>query len=490
MKADYAAMINLAESNLWNDVLRSLKTKLQRESFETWFTPIRFEGVDKERCLIRLRAPNQVVRDWVTVNYANLIGQSFTELSLDGFSVDWILPADVSTSGAGPVVTTQETTAAVTSGPAPLEPVPLEEVVRPSQTVAATALAPVREIAFDPALNAKYTFDSFVVGSCNQFAHAASHAVAEAPGKTYNPLFLYGGVGLGKTHLMHACGHAIKQRNPHLKLSYLSSERFMNELINAIRYDKTQGFREKYRSVDVLLIDDIQFMAGKERTQEEFFHTFNTLYEQQKQIVISSDCPPREIPTLEERLHSRFEWGLIADIEPPDLETKVAILKRKAETLGFAIPDDVALFIASRVKNNIRELEGSLIRLVAISSLRGIPISRELARDAIRNIASEEDDSVITIEQIQKRVAASYKLTVDQLVSKNNSRKFSFPRQVAMYLCKRLTKNSYPEIGRAFGGKHHTTVIHSFEKIQSLAATDAGLQRLLRELSESLQKSV
>jgi chromosomal replication initiator protein len=478
-------MMNLAESNLWDNVLRSIKTKLQRESFETWFNPIRFEGIDKTRCLVRLRAPNQVVQDWVKVNYANLIDQSFCELRLDGYSVDWILPADISASPA-PTVSVQEISASpgASPPPTPSEPASL------SQTAAVTAMVPAREVAFDPALNSKYTFDSFVVGSCNQFAHAASHAVAEAPGKTYNPLFLYGGVGLGKTHLMHACGHAIKQRSPHLKLSYLSSERFMNELINAIRYDKTQGFREKYRSVDVLLIDDIQFMAGKERTQEEFFHTFNTLYEQQKQIVISSDCPPREIPTLEERLHSRFEWGLIADIEPPDLETKVAILKRKAETLGFVIPDDVALLIASRVKNNVRELEGSLIRLVAISSLRGIPISKDLARDAIRNIASEEESDVVTIQHIQKKVAANYKLTVDQLVSKNNARQFSFPRQIAMYLCKRLTKNSYPEIGRAFGGKHHTTVIHSFEKIQSLAAIDAGLQRLLRDLSESLQKSI
>jgi chromosomal replication initiator protein len=344
------------------------------------------------------------------------------------------------------------------------------------------------QIATDAALNSKYTFDSFVVGSCNQFAHAASLAVAETPGKTYNPLYLYGGVGLGKTHLMHACGHAIRQRNPDLRLCYLSSERFMNELINAIRYDKTQGFREKYRSVDVLLIDDIQFMAGKERTQEEFFHTFNALYEQQKQIVVSSDCPPREIPTLEERLHSRFEWGLIADIEPPDLETKVAILKRKAETIALVIPDDVALFIASRVKNNIRELEGSLIRLVAISSLRGIPISKELAKDAIRNIASEEESGVVTIEQIQKTVAATYKITLEQLVSKNNSRKFAFPRQIAMYLSKRLTKHSYPEIGRAFGGKHHTTVIHSFEKIQSLSSADSAFQRLLLDLSETLQR--
>lgn len=476
-------MMNLVESNLWDNVLRSIKTKLQGESFETWFNPIQFEGIDQARRLVRLRAPNRDVRDWVKINYANLIDQSFGELSLSGYSVDWVLPD--SNPIAAPAVSQQpEPTKSPDTNPAPAT-----VSVGQSQSSAAVALAPAREVAFDPALNTKYTFDSFVVGSCNQFAHAASHAVAEAPGKTYNPLYLYGGVGLGKTHLMHACGHAIKQRNPHLKLSYLSSERFMNELINAIRYDKTQAFREKYRSVDVLLIDDIQFMAGKERTQEEFFHTFNALYEQQKQIVISSDCPPREIPTLEERLHSRFEWGLIADLEPPDLETKVAILKRKAETMGFVIPDDVAFFIASRVKNNVRELEGSLIRLMAISSLRGIPISKDLARDAIRNIASEEEESgVITIEQIQKKVAATYKLTVEQLVSKNNSRQFAFPRQVAMYLCKRLTKNSYPEIGRAFGGKHHTTVIHSFEKIQSLSITDAGLQRLLLDLSESLQK--
>ncbi|MEP6912199.1 MAG: chromosomal replication initiator protein DnaA [bacterium] len=475
------------ENNLWDNVLRTIKTKLQGESFETWFHPIRFEGIDSVRRLIRLRAPNQVVRDWVKVNYANLMDQSFGELSLGGYSVDWVLPEE----SFNPKV--QEV--AQEALPQKTDP----GVSRPgSNSSGRTLVSPesaggdfpsaTKQFAFDPGLNSKYTFDNFVVGSCNQFAHAASLAVAEAPGKTYNPLYLYGGVGLGKTHLMHACGQAIKERNPHLKLSYLSSERFMNELINAIRYDKTQGFREKYRSVDVLLIDDIQFMAGKERTQEEFFHTFNALYEQQKQIVISSDCPPREIPTLEERLHSRFEWGLIADIEPPDLETKVAILKRKAETMGFLIPDDVALFIASRVKNNVRELEGSLIRLVAISSLRGIPISKELAKDAIRNIASEEEPGVVTIEQIQKTVATAYKLSVDQLVSKNNSRQFAFPRQIAMYLCKKLTKHSYPEIGRAFGGKHHTTVIHSVEKIQSLTSADTSFQRLLLDMAEGLQK--
>lgn len=457
------------ENNLWENVLRAIKPKLQTESFETWFHPIRFEGIDDVRRLVRLRAPNAVVRDWVTGHYDGLINQSFGEVSLDGYTVDWLLPED---KAVGSVSSNGSATGAAPAR-APIETASVESAAK-----AASA----------PSLNPKYTFDSFVVGSCNQFAHAASLAVAEAPGKTYNPLYLYGGVGLGKTHLMHACGHAIKQQNPHLRLSYLSSERFMNELINAIRYDKTQSFREKYRSVDVLLIDDIQFMAGKERTQEEFFHTFNSLYEQQKQIVISSDCPPREIPTLEERLHSRFEWGLIADLEPPDLETKIAILKRKAETMGFAIPDDVALFIASRVKNNVRELEGSLVRLMAISSLRGSPISKELARDAIRNIASEEEPGLITIPQVQKAVALAYKISPEQLVSKSNARQFAFPRQVAMYLCKKLTKYSYPEIGRAFGGKHHTTVIHSVEKIQALSAKDASLQKLLIDLSRGLQK--
>ncbi|HKP45540.1 MAG TPA: chromosomal replication initiator protein DnaA [Pyrinomonadaceae bacterium] len=469
-------MPSVLESSVWENILSSIKTKLPNESFETWFRPIRFDCVDDAVRVVRLQAPNAALRDWVKTHYASLLSESFGESQLSGYGIDWIvndpgmhLQAIAHSHGAS-------TGAAVA-------------VAREAAPVI-TATESIQRVmpALDPALNSKYTFESFVVGSCNQFAHAASLAVAQAPGKTYNPLYLYGGVGLGKTHLMHACGHAIKQRNPQLNLCYLSSERFMNELINAIRYDRTPAFREKYRSVDVLLIDDIQFMAGKERTQEEFFHTFNALYEQQKQIVISSDCPPREIPTLEERLHSRFEWGLIADLEPPDLETKVAILKRKAETMGFGVPDEVALFIATRVKNNVRELEGSLIRLLAISSLRGSSITEDLARDAIRNIASDEQPGQITIQQIQKAVASAHKLSVEQLVSKSNSRQIAFPRQIAMYLCKRLTSRSYPEIGKAFGGKHHTTVIHSFEKIQSMAASDSSFERLLLDLSESLKK--
>jgi chromosomal replication initiator protein len=324
------------------------------------------------------------------------------------------------------------------------------------------------------------------VGSSNQFAHAASLAAAETPGKTYNPLFIYGGVGLGKTHLMHAIGHSIKERDRHLRVSYITSEKFMNELINAIRYDKTQTFRDKYRSIDVLLMDDIQFMAGKERTQEEFFHTFNTLHNDQKQIVISSDCPPRDIPTLQERLHSRFEWGLIADIEPPDLETKVAILKRKADLDGIELSDDIAIYMASNIRSNVRELEGSLVRLVAISSLRDVPISKMLAQDAMKNIIDAERPEGLTIERIARTVASHYKMTVDELKSKNNSRAVAVPRQVAMYLCKRLTKSSFPEIGRELGGKHHTTVMHSVEKIEALTKHDRNFHKTISEFIDNL----
>jgi chromosomal replication initiator protein len=467
------------ETNVWGRILHSLKGRLNQQTLETWFSPIQFDSLDSSQHVLRLRAPNQDVKDWIVSNYGKVLAESLNEQRLSGYSVGWVvgkvpdwIPADLNLPAVDPIITQSEVTTSVSADNN--SPAIITEN-------SATSLV-------EPSLSAKYTYESFVVGSCNQFAHAASLAVAEAPGRTYNPLYLYGGVGLGKTHLMHACGHAIRSRNQHLKLCYISSERFMNDLINAIRYDKTQSFREKYRSVDVLLIDDVQFMAGKERTQEEFFHTFNALYDQQKQIVISSDCPPREIPTLEERLHSRFEWGLIADLEPPDLETKIAILKRKGDLIGVSIADDVAMFIASRVKSNVRELEGSLVRLIAIASLRGEPISKSLAQDAIRNFAKEEESGAVTIQQIQKAVASAYKLTSEELISKNNARQISHPRQVAMYLCKHLTKHSYPEIGRAFGGKHHTTVIHSVEKIEALVVTDETLQRLISELSESLQK--
>ena len=477
-------MSKAIEGEVWLGILHSIKSKLSQESFNTWFQPLSFEGLDKSQRVLRLRAPNPVIKNWVNTNYSSLVDESLAEVGLDAYLIGWTTEEN----GDAPGKQSQTTTEVLLKDNHPSSEYRTLSSSDASPGSRMFAAAGQKIALQPPTLNPRYTYESFVVGSCNQFAHAASAAVAEAPGKTYNPLYIYGGVGLGKTHLMHACGHAIKQRNNHLQLCYISSERFMNELINAIRYDRTQGFRERYRSVDVLLIDDVQFMAGKERTQEEFFHTFNSLYDQQKQIVISSDCPPREIPTLEERLHSRFEWGLIADIEPPDLETKVAILKRKAETMSATLPDEVALLIASRVKNNIRELEGSLVRIVAFASLRGVPITKTLAQDSMRNTAAEVESDVITILKIQKAVAASYRIRVEELISKSNTRRLSLPRQIAMYLCKRLTKHSYPEIGRAFGGKHHTTVIHSFGKIDALVARDANIQRLVSEITESLQK--
>jgi chromosomal replication initiator protein len=285
---------------------------------------------------------------------------------------------------------------------------------------------------------------------------------------------------------MHAIGHSIRERNRHIRVAYITSEKFMNELINAIRFDKTPAFRDKYRSIDVLLMDDVQFMAGKERTQEEFFHTFNTLHNNQKQIVISSDCPPREIPTLEERLHSRFEWGLIADIEPPDLETKIAILKRKADLDGYNLPDDIAIFIAGKIKSNVRELEGSLVRLVAIASLKGLPLSKTLAQEAMKNIIDGEHPVGLTMERIARTVADQYKMSVEELKSKNNSRAVAGPRQIAMYLCKKLTRHSFPEIGREFGGKHHTTVMHSVDKVETQLTNDRVFHRTVNELIDSL----
>jgi chromosomal replication initiator protein len=447
----------------------ALQRRLGKQAFETWFKPLvvnaRSEG------LVSIAAPNPVVRDWILSQYSTVLSESLAETNLGGCRVEWSIqgnkPIEIRSARVAPL------TLDVSKLPSPAEAAEVEAA---------------RFAEMPAALNEKYTFSSFVVASCNRFAHAAAQAVAEAPGKTYNPLYLYGGVGLGKTHLIQATGHAIKKTNPYLNVAYLSLERFMNELINAIRYgyDKTQVFRERYRSIDVLLIDDVQFIAGKERTQEEFFHTFNALYDGQKQIVLTSDCPPREIPEIEERLHSRFEWGLIADIEPPDLETKVAILRRKAELQRVDLPDDVALFLASHSKHNIRELEGSLIRVLAMASLRGQPISKAIAQEAMRNVSRVVEENSISIPRIQKAVADYYKLTVENLRSKTNMRQVLVPRQIAMYLCKRLTKSSYPEIARQFGGKHHTTVIHSVEKIDKLIGTDREIDSVVRRLIDTV----
>jgi len=455
-------------------LLASLERKLPKQTFDTWFRPLTIDASATE-CVFRFSAPNPVVKDWVVAHYGDLILQSLRDLALEEYQIEWSL----SRSGMIPAADSSVGTARPTSRAILGEPATASEEGDQIATIVES---------IPSTLNERYTFPNFVVASCNRFAHAAAKAVAESPGQTYNPLYLYGGVGLGKTHLIQATGHAIKTLKPHLQVAYLSLERFMNELINAIRYgyDKTRLFRERYRSIDVLLIDDVQFIAGKERTQEEFFHTFNTLYDQQKQIVLTSDCPPREIPEIEERLHSRFEWGLIADIEPPDIETKVAILRRKAEAHQVTLPDDVALLLAANSKHNIRELEGALVRVLAMASLRGMPLTKGLAQDAMRKVAQVSESSAVTIPLIQKVVADHYKISIDDLKARSNMRHVLVPRQVAMYLCKKLTSKSYPEIARQFGGKHHTTVIHSVEKISLLVTTDREMETLVKHLAEAI----
>lgn len=476
------------KANVWDNILQSVEKRLNKQIFDSWFRPIQFNGCDEQDKVLHLQA-NQITKDWISSCYLDVISQTMKELNMYNYQLDWEIvkserDEENFTEGDDGDFFFEKKNAM--SNPNKQNGFDFFEKSKPDALAKNGTTNFVDIEPIENSLNRKYTFNTFVVGSCNQFAHAAALAVAESPGKTYNPMFIYGGVGLGKTHLMHAAGHAIKERNRHLRVAYISAEKFMNELINAIRYDKTQTFREKYRSIDVLLMDDVQFMAGKERTQEEFFHTFNALHNDQKQIVVTSDCPPREIPTLEERLHSRFEWGLIADIEPPDLETKVAILKRKADLDGVALPDDIAFYIAGKVKSNIRELEGSLVRLIAISSLRGVPISKMLAQDAMKNIIDSEQPAGLTIDRISRLVASHFKLTAEEIKSKNNARQIAVPRQVAMYLCKRLTKHSFPEIGREFGGKHHTTVMHSVEKIDALIKDDRNFHRVVSELIDNL----
>jgi chromosomal replication initiator protein len=444
-------------STIWEQVLARIETKVNRHIFYTWFKPTTFAGYDGQT--VRVRVPNTLFRDWLTRHYAGVLEEALADIDRRGWKVSF------------------ETETAETP--------PTSELIN-SEVAEHAAANDNAEDAQPGGLAPRYSFDTFIVGPSNQFAHAACRAVAEAPSRSYNPLFIYGGVGLGKTHLMHAIGHYVINHLQSLKLTYISSERFMNEMINAVRYDRILDFRERYRSVDVLLVDDIQFIAGKEGTQNEFFHTFNALYDSQKQIVISSDCPPHEIPSLEERLRSRFEWGLIADIQAPDLETKVAILKKKAETEGVPLPDTVAIYIAGKIKSNIRELEGSLIRLIAYASLTGREISLQLAQDVLRNVL-QHDDRAVTIEIIQKHVSDYYQLKLADLKSRNNSKSVAMPRQIAMYLCKSLTSASLPEIGKSFGGKHHSTVIHSIRKIEDLRQRDGDFNSLINSFMESFR---
>ncbi len=431
--------------NLWDEVLARVEGKINRHSFATWFRPTGFLSHDGGT--LRIAVPNAQFREWLSKNYLGVLQEALAEAGQPGTQV----------------LFEERSEEPPTAG---LQPAP----------------TPERDSSH---LNPKYTFESFVVGSSNQFAHAAARAVAEIPSKSYNPLFIYGGVGLGKTHLMHAIGHYILAREKRLNVLYISTDRFINEMINAIRFDRLQAFRQKYRLIDVLLVDDIQFIAGKDRTQEEFFHIFNALHDSQKQIVVSSDCPPRQIPTIEERLHSRFEWGLIADIQPPDIETKVAILRKKAEAERVEVPENVALFIASKVRTNIRELEGSLIRLIAYASLTGRDIDLPLAQETLRALLHTEEKPV-TIEMIQKFVADHYSLKISELKAKNNSKSVSTPRQIAMYISKNLTGASLPEIGKEFGGKHHSTVIHSIRKIEEMRK-DPDFDRLINSFLQSFR---
>jgi chromosomal replication initiator protein len=451
--------------NVWDQVLGRVETKVNRHSFYTWFKPTSF--LSEEESAISIRVPNSLFRDWLTKHYSGVIAEAMAEVRKGHLSVNFVSEAPPDPA-VGTVSLSPEEAAALESG-ATAAPLP------PPSTVPGAA-----------GLNLRYTFDSFIVGSSNQFANAACRAVAEAPSRSYNPLFIYGGVGLGKTHLMHAIGHYVLRHDRNLKLTYISAERFMNEMINALRYDRIIDFRERYRTVDVLCVDDVQFIAGKEATQTEFFHTFNALYDSQKQIVISSDRPPHEIPQLEERLRSRFEWGLIADIQSPDLETKVAILKKKADAEAVPLPDDVAIFIAGKIKSNIRELEGSLIRLIAYASLTGKEISLPLAQEVLRNVLDREEKA-ITIEIIQKFVADYYNLKLSDLKSRNNSKSVVMPRQVAMYLCNQLTHASLPEIGRHFGGKHHSTVIHSIRRVEDHRKKESDFNTLMHNFLEGFK---
>jgi len=450
--------------NPWIRILDALEKKVNRHSYDTWLKPTRFSHANGG--ILFIRVPTIEFRH-VGDKYADLIQEAIDNLGLEYQDVKFVTPDD------DPAAT----------------PVRHDGGLSALSVVPTPSAGPVSQARFDwdgaAQLNPRYTFDAFVIGSGNQFAHAACQAVAERPSKAYNPLFLYGGVGMGKTHLMQAIGHEIKKRLPQAAICYVSSEKFTNEMINSLRYDKMTSFRDKFRNVDVLLVDDIQFLAQKERTQEEFFHTFNALHESMKQIVIASDRPPKELAEVEDRLRSRFEWGLIADIQPPDLETKVAILQKKAEQEKVTLPTDVALYVASNIRSNVRELEGALIRLVAHSSLIGAEITLPYAQQVLKNFIDSQARKV-TIESIQKATAEQFGLRLVEIKAKNNSRAIVYPRQIAMYLAKHLTEASLPEIGRQFGGKHHTTVLHSVEKIDEARKNDKDLNRLLNKLTEQL----
>ncbi|NLV15616.1 MAG: chromosomal replication initiator protein DnaA [Syntrophomonadaceae bacterium] len=424
-------------SLIWDRVLSLIRDEIGPTSFEAWFSATQFESCENN--VFNVSVPSVFAQEWINSRYLIILNQ---KINL------FLQP-----------------------------PVTLRLLVKNTPPMNGNRTN----------LNPKYSFDSFVVGNSNRFAHAASYAVAESPARAYNPLFVYGGVGLGKTHLMQAIGHHILDKNPNGIVIYTSSEQFTNELIDSIRDDKTAEFRTKYRNIDVLLIDDIQFLAKKERTQEEFFHTFNALYEANKQLVISSDRPPKEIPTLEDRLRSRFEWGLLTDIQSPDLETRIAILRKKAQLESLKVPNDVMLYIASNIQSNIRELEGALTRTVAYSKINNQPITMELASEALQKILPPPVPYKATVEDIQEKVADYFSLTIDELNSKRRTRQLVFPRQIAMYLTRQMTDLSLPKIGEEFGGRDHTTVLHAFDKVEKDIKSDPVLEKIISDIRSEIE---
>ncbi|MEW6247342.1 MAG: chromosomal replication initiator protein DnaA [Nitrospirota bacterium] len=439
---------------IWDRVLAFVSEKVPKQVFDTWFAPIRLQGIDDSGA--KIAVPNRFFADWLTQHYRDLLTEGLSRAN-GGGTMDVAFVVDRKAEARA-----EEGTASPGSGR--------------SQTAA----RPRRGIQLNP----KYTFTSFVVGAGNQFAHAACMAVAEQPAKAYNPLFIYGGVGLGKTHLLNAIGNHVADHTD-LRIAYVTTEQFTNEVINSIRYDKMIDLRKRYRNIDMLMIDDIQFLAGKERTQEEFFHTFNALYEARKQIVLSSDRFPKDMPDIEERLRSRFEWGLIADLQPPDVETRIAILRKKSEDEGIVLPEDVIHFLATTMKNNIRELEGSLVRLGAYSSLTGQAITLEMAKNVLRDLIGDKK-KIIVLDDIQEAVSARFHVKISDLKSRRRSKTLVHPRQIAMYLCRELTDASFPEIGRHFGGKDHTTIIHACKQIAKAREADSALNTTLESLKEQI----
>lgn len=458
---------------LWSETVQRLLQQTNDESLAAWMKDARPVAVDDD-CLV-VQVPNKFTRDWVSMRYGEAIRTTLQELSGRARDVRFVAPGpagdpDPAAGNGGAVPST------------------------PGFSVKEPAWPPAAETMKEPApppltLNPRYTFDSFVVGPNNRFAHAACLAVAEAPAEAYNPLFIYGGVGLGKTHLMQAIAHHSYRADRERRIVYVSSETFTNELINALQHKSMPAFRAKYRSVDILLIDDIQFIAGKESTQEEFFHTFNALFEVNKQIVISSDRPPRDIPHLEERLRSRFEWGLAADIQPPDFETRTAIIRKKAADEGLSVSQDVLLYIAQQAQSNIRELEGALTRVVAYARTVGKPLTVDVAAEALRDFLAAQKPQPISISTIQQCVARYFGLRVSDLTARTRSRNVAFPRQVAMYLARTMTDLSLPAIGEEFGGRDHTTVLHGYEKVREQLATDRGLAATIEELKQLITNS-